>query len=160
CSRTNGRMRIIADPPLVVPVADLLPEGLDKEEFEAQIVKIIAGYGRSLPADRRALLEQYEFADLAHKVVGVGSGGTRCWIALRLGRDDSDPLFLQIKEAQASVLSPFAGASKFSNQGERVVVGQRLMQAASDIFLGWQRVTGLDETSRDFYVRQLRDWKF
>ena len=106
------------------------------------------------------LLEQYEFTDMARKVVGVGSVGTRCWIVLLLGRDDSDPLFLQVKEAEESVLARFAGSSKFTNEGERVVSGQRLMQAASDIFLGWQRFTGLDGTPRDFYVRQLRDWKF
>ena len=96
----------------------------------------------------------------ARKVVGVGSVGTRCWIILMLGRDEKDPLFLQVKEAQPSVLSPYLGASKYANQGERVVAGQRLMQAASDIFLGWQRTTGLDGQYRDFYVRQLRDWKF
>jgi uncharacterized protein (DUF2252 family) len=98
---------------------------------------------------------------VARKVVGVGSVGTRCWIVLMLGRDESDPLFLQVKEAEASVLSRFVGASKYANQGQRVVAGQRLMQAASDIFLGWQRTeAGLDGGSRDFYVRQLRDWKF
>ena len=107
------------------------------------------------------LLEQYEFADMARKVVGVGSVGTRCWIILLLGRDDSDPLFLQVKEARGRRCSSrIVGASKYSNQGQRVVDGQRLMQAASDIFLGWQRVTGLDGKDRDFYVRQLRDWKF
>jgi len=98
---------------------------------------------------------------MARKAVGVGSVGTRCWIVLMLGRDDADPLFLQVKEAQRSVLAPFAGASKFANEGQRVVVGQRLMQAASDIFLGWNRVdSGLDGKPHDFYVRQLRDWKF
>ena len=98
---------------------------------------------------------------MARKVVGVGSVGTRCWIVLMLGRDQSDPLFLQVKEAEASVLCRFVGASKYANQGQRVVAGQRLMQASSDIFLGWQRVeAGLDGKSRDFYVRQLRDWKF
>jgi len=98
---------------------------------------------------------------MARKVVGVGSVGTRCWIILLLGRDESDPLFLQIKEAEASVLSRFVGASKYTNQGQRVVAGQRLMQAASDIFLGWQRTeAGLDGKQRDFYIRQLRDWKF
>ena len=98
---------------------------------------------------------------MARKVVGVGSVGTRCWIVLMLGRDESDPLFLQVKEAEASVLSRFVGASKYNNQGQRVVAGQRLMQAASDIFLGWQRIeAGLDGQQRDFYVRQLRDWKF
>ena len=98
---------------------------------------------------------------MARKVVGVGSVGTRCWIVLMLGRDESDPLFLQVKEAEESVLSRFVGASKYANQGQRVVAGQRLMQAASDIFLGWQRIAaGLDGKQRDFYVRQLRDWKF
>jgi uncharacterized protein (DUF2252 family) len=106
------------------------------------------------------LLEQYDFADMARKVVGVGSVGTRCWIVLMLGRDRKDPLFLQIKEAQDSVLARFTKASKISNQGQRVVAGQRLMQAASDIFLGWQRNPGIDGQTRDFYVRQLRDWKF
>ena len=97
---------------------------------------------------------------MARKVVGVGSVGTRCWIVLMLGRDESDPLFLQVKEAEESVLSRFAGASEYANQGQRVVAGQRLMQASSDIFLGWQRTeAGLDGQARDFYVRQLRDWK-
>ena len=98
---------------------------------------------------------------MARKVVGVGSVGTRCWIVLMLGRDESDPLFLQVKEAEQSVLAAFVGASKYANQGQRVVAGQRLMQASSDIFLGWQRIeAGLDGQQRDFYVRQLRDWKF
>ena len=117
-------------------------------------------YRRTLEIDRRRLLERYEFVDLARKVVGVGSVGTRAWIALLLGRDERDPLFLQIKEAQPSVLEEFAGRSDYRNAGHRVVSGQRLMQAASDIFLGWLRVTeGLDGRRRDFYVRQLRDWK-
>ena len=95
----------------------------------------------------------------ARKVVGVGSVGTRAWVLLLLGRDGQDPLFLQAKEAQESVLERFVGTSKYANHGQRVVAGQRLMQAASDIFLGWQRVTGLDSQVRDFYLRQLRDWK-
>ena len=157
----NGRPRIITDPPLLVPVADLLPRQMDQEAFEAQIKDLIARYRRTLETDRRYLLEQYEFADMARKVVGVGSVGTRCWIVLMLGRDESDPLFLQIKEAEASVLSRFVGASKYTNMGQRVVAGQRLMQASSDIFLGWQRIeAGLDGKQRDFYVRQLRDWKY
>ena len=117
------------------------------------------GYRRHLQSDRRVLLEQYRFVDLARKVVGVGSVGTRCWIALFLGRDGQDPLFLQVKEAQASVLEDFTGQSGYPNHGERVVAGQRLMQAASDIFLGWRRWTGDDGVERDFYVRQLQDWK-
>src|ERR1039458_4930522 len=116
---------------------------------------------RHLETDRRFLLEMFEFADSARKVVGVGSVGTRCWIILLLGRDTSDPLFLQVKEAEASVLSRFAGASKYTNQGQRVVAGQPIGRASSDIFLGWQRTeAGLDGKQRDFYIRQLRDWKF
>ena len=157
----DGRPQIIADPPLIVPVADLLPKDTDQAAFEAQIKDLLAGYRRTLETDRRYLLEQYEFADMARKVVGVGSVGTRCWIVLMLGRDESDPLFLQVKEAEASVLSRFVGASTYPNMGQRVVAGQRLMQASSDIFLGWQRAeAGLDGKQRDFYVRQLRDWKY
>jgi uncharacterized protein (DUF2252 family) len=156
----DGQLRIVGDPPLVVPISDLLPEHIDRAVMETEMHVLIGEYRRTLQSDRRVLLEQYDFTDMARKVVGVGSVGTRCWIALMLGRDDNDPLFLQIKEAQASVLSPYLGASEYANQGERVVAGQRLMQAASDIFLGWQRATGLDGQYRDFYIRQLRDWKF
>jgi uncharacterized protein (DUF2252 family) len=156
----DGKLRIVADPPLVVPIGDLLPEHMDRAVMETEMHALIGEYRRTLQSDRRILLEQYDFTDMARKVVGVGSVGTRCWIALMLGRDDNDPLFLQIKEAQTSVLSPYLGASEYANQGERVVGGQRLMQAASDIFLGWQRTTGLDGHYRDFYIRQLRDWKF
>jgi uncharacterized protein (DUF2252 family) len=157
----DGRPRIIADPPLLVPVSDLLAGQVDRKAFEAQMTDLIAKYRRTLPTDRKYLLEQFVYADMARKVVGVGSVGTRCWIVLMLGRDESDPLFLQVKEAEESVLSRFVGASKFANQGQRVVAGQRLMQASSDIFLGWQRVdAGPDGQVRDFYVRQLRDWKF
>jgi len=157
----DGRPRIIADPPLLVPVADLLPAHTDQAALAAQFKDLLGKYRRTLETDRRYLLEQYEFCDMARKVVGVGSVGTRCWIVLMLGRDESDPLFLQVKEAEASVLSRFVGASKYNHQGQRVVAGQRLMQAASDIFLGWQRTeAGLDGRHRDFYVRQLRDWKY
>jgi uncharacterized protein (DUF2252 family) len=156
----DGQPRIIPDPPVIIPIRDLLGELPEGADIATELRGLVAKYRRTLQPDRRVLLEQYEVADLARKVVGVGSVGTRCWIALLLGRDDSDPLFLQIKEAEESVLARFAGPSKYSNQGERVVNGQQLMQAASDIFLGWQRFTGLDGTARDFYVRQLRDWKF
>jgi len=157
----EGRPRILSDPPLLVPAAELIPDDADREMFAAQMTRLIAGYRRTLETDRRYLLEQFEFCDLARKVVGVGSVGTRCWIVLMLGRDHGDPLFLQVKEAERSVLSRFAGASRYANQGQRVVAGQRLMQASSDIFLGWQRIeAGLDGRARDFYVRQLRDWKF
>jgi uncharacterized protein (DUF2252 family) len=157
----DGRPRIISDPPLLVPIDELMPKETDRTAFEKQLSGLIGKYRRTLETDRRYLLEQYEFCDLARKVVGVGSVGTRCWIVLMLGRDEADPLFLQVKEAEASVLSRFVGASKFANEGQRVVAGQRLMQASSDIFLGWQRTeAGLDGRPRDFYVRQLRDWKF
>jgi uncharacterized protein (DUF2252 family) len=157
----DGRPRIISDPPLLVPIDELIPQQRDRAAFVSQLSDLLGKYRRTLETDRRYLLDQYEFADLARKVVGVGSVGTRCWIVLLLGKDESDPLFLQVKEAEESVLSRFVGPSKYANQGQRVVAGQRLMQASSDIFLGWQRIgTGLDGQSRDFYVRQLRDWKF
>jgi uncharacterized protein (DUF2252 family) len=157
----NGRPRIISDPPLLVPIDELMPSETERSAIEAQFGNLIGKYRRTLETDRRYLLEQFEFADMARKVVGVGSVGTRCWIVLMLGRDESDPLFLQVKEAEESVLCRFVGASKYANQGQRVVAGQRLMQASSDIFLGWQRIeAGLDGRQRDFYVRQLRDWKF
>ena len=156
----NGRPRIISDPPLLVPIDELMPSETERSAIEAQFGNLIGKYRRTLETDRRYLLEQFEFADMARKVVGVGSVGTRCWIVLMLGRDESDPLFLQVKEAEESVLSHFIGTTKFANQGQRVVAGQRLMQASSDIFLGWQRIeAGLDGRQRDFYVRQLRDWK-
>src|SRR4029077_5719487 len=157
----NGRPRIISDPPLLVPIEELIPAEAVRADLEGELANLVSKYQRTLETDRRYLLQQFEFCDLARKVVGVGSVGTRCWIVLMLGRDESDPLFLQVKEAEASVLSRFVGASKYANQGQRVVVGQRLMQAASDIFLGWQRIkAGLDGRTRDFYVRQLRDWKY
>ncbi len=156
--RVDGAPRIAADPPLIVPLRDML-EPEQAADFEAEIARLIAAYRATLPADRRVLLDRFRIADMAHKVVGVGSVGTRAWILLMLGRDDEDPLFLQCKEAQASVLAPHTHASRFSNQGRRVVEGQRLMQAASDIFLGWIRARGLDGRQRDFYVRQLWDWK-
>jgi uncharacterized protein (DUF2252 family) len=137
-----------------------MPEQMDRTGLEGQLADLVARYRRTLQTDRRYLLDQFELADLARKVVGVGSVGTRCWVVLMLGRDASDPLFLQVKEAEASVLSRFVGVSKYANQGQRVVAGQRLMQASSDIFLGWERTEAdLDGKTRDFYVRQLRDWK-
>jgi hypothetical protein len=154
----NGRPRIQADPPLLVPIADLVGD-LDADEIESEVVGMIDTYRNTLSSDRRHLLDRYRYADLAHKVVGVGSVGTRAWVVLMTDRDTGAPLFLQAKEAGPSVLAPFAGKSKFDNQGRRVVEGQRLMQAASDIFLGWLRVDGLDGVQRDFYIRQLWDWK-
>jgi uncharacterized protein (DUF2252 family) len=161
CHTIDGQRRIVSDPPLLIPVAELLAGQMDRKAVEARMSDLIAGYRRTLETDRRHLLEQFEYADMARKVVGVGSVGTRCWVVLMLGSSETDVLFLQVKEAEPAVLSRFAGASKYSNQGQRVVAGQRLMQASSDIFLGWQRIeTGPDGQHRDFYVRQLRDWKF
>jgi Uncharacterized protein conserved in bacteria len=156
--QVDGRPMIAPDPPLLVPIADLLPDS-QRAMLERQFRGLIERYGITLPSDRRFLLDDYQLADVARKVVGVGSVGTRCWIILLLGRDGRDPLFLQAKEADTSVLADHVGASQYRNQGERVVAGQRLMQAASDIFLGWERVDGIDGKRRDFYVRQLRDWK-
>ena len=155
----DGERRITSDPPLVVPVEELLPEGRERDEVQAEIRGLIRSYRRTLETDRRHLLEEFELVHLARKVVGVGSVGTRAWILLLRGRDGQDPLFLQAKEAQESVLERFVGKSRYKNHGQRVVAGQRLMQAASDIFLGWQRVNGFDGRARDFYIRQLRDWK-
>ncbi|MEI6623741.1 MAG: DUF2252 domain-containing protein, partial [Actinomycetes bacterium] len=156
----DGNRRIISDPPLIVPVADVIKDSQQYgEALGAQIREIIRGYRRTLQTDRQLLLEQFDFVDMARKVVGVGSVGTRAWIILFTGRDGEDPLFLQAKEAQASVLEAYAGRSQYKNAGQRVVAGQRLMQSASDIFLGWHRQKGIDGVDRDFYVRQLRDWK-
>ncbi len=154
----DGQPKIVSDPPLVVPVTELLPEE-DASDLFAQLRSLLSDYRRTLPSDRKHLLEQYRLVDMARKVVGVGSVGTRAWILLMEGIDGGDPMFLQAKEAQASVLEEFAGASVYANHGQRVVAGQHLMQAASDIFLGWQRTKGYDGVDRDYYVRQLRDWK-
>jgi len=155
----DGEARIVAEPPLIVPLEDLA-EGMERDEMFDGLHELLRGYRATLEHDRRVLLEEFRLADFARKVVGVGSVGTRAWIALMLGRDDQDPLFLQLKEAEASVLERFLGPSEFSNHGERVVAGQRLMQATSDIFLGWLHVdAGLDGKERDFYGRQLKDWK-
>lgn len=154
----DGKRLIAPDPPLLVRLHDLLPTA-QRSPMEKELSRLIERYGQTLQTDRRYLLESYRIADMARKVVGVGSVGTRCWIILLLGKDDEDPLFLQAKEADESVLAPYVGGSTFRTQGERVVAGQRLMQATSDIFLGWERVQGIDGKRRDFYVRQLRDWK-
>jgi uncharacterized protein (DUF2252 family) len=155
----DGEIRIVDESPLIVPIS-VLASGTDRDALTGELSGLLRGYRRTLEFDRRILLEEFRLVDLARKVVGVGSVGTRCWIALLLGRDDQDPLFLQIKEADVSVLEEFAGRSEFSHHGERVVSGQRVMQAASDIFLGWLHIdAGLDGKARDFYVRQLKDWK-
>jgi uncharacterized protein (DUF2252 family) len=153
----EGR-RIAADPPLLTPLRGLRGETSPDEEDE-DLQALLESYARTLPADRRHLLRHYRLVDMARKVVGVGSVGTRCWILLLLGRDDDDPLLLQAKEAQESVLAAHTGGERYDNQGRRVVAGQRLLQASSDIFLGWTHVVGLDGRDRDFYVRQLWDWK-
>jgi uncharacterized protein (DUF2252 family) len=155
----DGEPRIISDPPLIVPIHELLPEVAANQITDA-VVEFVRGYRRTLQSDRRVLLEQFRFVDLARKVVGVGSVGTRAWIALFMGLDGEDPLFVQVKEAQPSVLEDFAGKSRAASAGERVVNGQHLMQASSDIFLGWRRMTNpVENVERDFYVRQLKDWK-
>src|SRR3954447_21886058 len=157
--QVNGEVRIVDQSPLIVPITKLAGENAADEIFE-ELRQLIRVYRASLEPDRRVLLEEFELHDVARKVVGVGSVGTRAWIVLMMGRDSKDPLFLQIKEAEASVLEPHLGASEFSNHGQRVVTGQRLMQATSDIFLGWLHVPeGLDGRARDFYARQLKDWK-
>ena len=154
----DGRMRIANQEPLIVPIVDLVPDGDSEQVFEG-LFELLRAYRKTLDFDLRVLLDRFELVDFARKVVGVGSVGTRAWIALMLGGDGRDPLFLQVKEAQASVLEEHLTASEFPNHGQRVVTGQRLMQAASDIFLGWLRDPGIDGQARDFYGRQLRDWK-
>jgi uncharacterized protein (DUF2252 family) len=155
----NGELRIVPDPPLIVPVRELVEEGSEWEDTNTAITRLIRAYQTTLTHDHHHPIEDFRVVDSARKVVGVGSVGTRCYILLLLGGDDDDPLFLQVKEAQASVLERFLGTSAYSHHGERVVAGQRLMQAATDIFLGWQRVTGIDGVERDYYVRQFHDWK-
>ncbi|MFD6496446.1 DUF2252 domain-containing protein [Streptomyces sp. NPDC060188] len=154
----DDERRIIPQPPVITRIDDLLPD-VERGELESMIRSMVGHYGQTLATDRQHLLGQFTMVDMARKVVGVGSVGTRCWIVLLLGRDGEDPLFLQAKEAGESVLAPYAGASRFSTQGERVVAGQRLMQATSDIFLGWEHIHAPDGVERAFYVRQLRDWK-
>ncbi|MGA8363166.1 MAG: DUF2252 domain-containing protein [Solirubrobacteraceae bacterium] len=155
----NGEARIVAEPPLIVPIHDLAQDA-EREEMLESLHELMRSFRQTLEYDRRVLLEEFQLTDIARKVVGVGSVGTRAWIALMLGRDGQDPLFLQLKEAEASVLEEFLGPSEFANHGQRVVTGQRLMQASSDIFLGWLHVAeGIDGGNRDFYGRQLKDWK-
>jgi uncharacterized protein (DUF2252 family) len=155
----DGQRRIISDPPVLVPIEALFREQ-PAQDLYAALREVYQGYRRSLPPDRRLLLDQFHMVQVARKVVGVGSVGTRAWIILLLGRDDGDPLFLQAKEAQPSVLEAYAGASAYGNQGRRVVAGQQIMQATSDIFLGATQVS-IEEGAppRDFYLRQLRDGK-
>jgi uncharacterized protein (DUF2252 family) len=154
----DGELRIVADPPVIIPVEDLIQPGSEWENPAPLIKKLLSSYRRTLGREHHPL-EEYRYVHAAYKMVGVGSVGTRCYIMLMLGRDHNDPLFLQVKEAQASVLERFLGKSAYAHHGERVVAGQRLMQAATDIFLGWQHIRGLDGITRDYYVRQFQDWK-
>jgi uncharacterized protein (DUF2252 family) len=156
----GGKLQIASRPPLLVPIDELAErEGQDPDALGLVIRGLLDEYRETLDNQARILAGRYHYVDAAHKVVGVGSVGTRAWIVLLTGRDDSDPLFLQVKEAGPSVLEPFAAASRYRNHGHRVVAGQRLMQAAGDILLGWLSVEGLDGKKRDFYVRQLWDGK-
>jgi uncharacterized protein (DUF2252 family) len=157
-SEIDGKRRIVSDPPLIEPVEEIFPE-VQADQIYKLIAEVLGKYQRTLQSDRRHLVEYFTLVQLARKVVGVGSVGTRAWIALMEGGDGAEPLFLQAKEAQESVLAAYCGRSQYGNQGERVVAGQHLMQAESDIFLGWTHVTGPDGVDRDFYVRQLKDWK-
>jgi hypothetical protein len=154
----DGVPRIVSDPPLIIPIEELVPADA-RVRLEDELRRLIRSYRRTLTGDRRHLLERFRYVHAARKVVGVGSVGTRAWIVLLLGNDDGDPLFLQLKEAERSVLEPHLGKSAFTNHGQRVVEGQRLMQAASDIMLGWLRTPGIDGVQRDFYIRQLWDGK-
>ena len=158
----DGEPRIIGDPPLIVPIEDVAGEQTHRlEEFLRE--RRSASYRRTLAGDRRKLLERFRYVHAARKVVGVGSVGTRAWICLMLGRDGEDPLFLQFKEAQPSVLEPFLGRSEFANSGQRVVEGQRLTQAASDIMLGWIKIeastaSSATSTSASSGTRRCRRW--
>ena len=154
----DGQVRITSDPPIVVPV-EQVAEGEAGQQVSDHLQELMRSYRRTLEGDRRHLLERFRYVHAARKVVGVGSVGTRAWIVLLVGRDHADPLFLQAKEAEASVLEPYLGKSLLGNHGQRVVEGQRMVQAASDIMLGWLRAQGYDGVERDFYIRQLWDAK-
>jgi uncharacterized protein (DUF2252 family) len=158
-TEVGGQRRIVSQPPLIEPVEEVFAD-VQADAIYAQIRAVMGQYRRTLQSDRKHLLEYFTLVQAARKVVGVGSVGTRAWIVLMEGSDGTEPLFLQAKEAQTSVLAAWCGRSQYRNQGERVVAGQHLMQAESDIFLGWTRVTGPDGVDRDYYVRQLKDWKF
>jgi hypothetical protein len=154
----DGELRFASVPPLLTPLREL-GASTDPDERAAWVHELLEQYAAGLHADREHLFRSYRFVDMARKVVGVGSVGTRAWVFLLVSQGVGDPLVLQAKEAVASVLEPHLGESEFDNHGERVVRGQRMMQAATDIFLSWQRSTGLDGLEHDFYVRQLWDWK-
>jgi uncharacterized protein (DUF2252 family) len=153
----DGQPRIVSDPPTIVPIEEVM-QRRDARALNDFLHGVFRSYRETLPGDHRRLLERFRYTHAARKVVGVGSVGTRAWIVLMLGRG-GDPVFLQAKEAEASVLEPFLGKSAFPNHGQRVVEGQQLTQAASDIMLGWLRAVAVDGVERDFYVRQLWDSK-
>ena len=157
-TEVDGKRRIVSEPPLIQPVEEIFQEARADAIYDL-IREVLGKYQRTLQSDLRHAVEHFTLVQLARKVVGVGSVGTRAWIALMEGGDGTEPLFLQAKEAQVSVLAAYCGGSEYANQGERVVAGQHLMQAESDIFLGWTHVSGPDGVDRDFYVRQLKDWK-
>ena len=154
----NGHLRFVSSPPLVVPARDLELPAAAASRLQTWIESLLAQYAQTLSHDRRHLIDQYSFVDIARKVVGVGSVGTRAWIILLRGADDADPLILQAKEASESVLEPHTEPSVFRSHGERVVQGQRLMQAYGDVLLGWQH-SPRRRNAPHYYVRQLRDWK-
>jgi len=154
----DGELRIAADPPLIVPIEQVDTVHHTREQQEEWIRQLLTSYQSTLERGHHPM-QEFSYVHMARKVVGVGSVGTRAWIILLRGRDDGDPLLLQAKQAEPSVLERYLSPSEFDDHGERVVRGQRLMQAASDIFLGWQRVVGVDGVERDFYIRQLHDWK-
>jgi uncharacterized protein (DUF2252 family) len=158
-TEVDGERQFVSDPPLLVPARDLVAERAELEELVDSIGALLVQYRETLRDELRTLLERYRYVDLARKVVGVGSVGTRAWVVLLIGRDGGDPLFMQVKESQASVLERFLEPSAYDNHGRRVVEGQRLTQAAGDVLLGWIRAMGIDGEERDFYVRQLWDWK-
>lgn len=163
----DGQLRIVSDPPIVVPLRNLIEhkvgaraaERFDREGIERLMNAVFAEYRSTLDPHKRRLVNEYTAVDVAHKVVGVGSVGTRAWIVVMRGADEGDPLVLQVKEAQESVLERFVGKSKFRQHGRRVVEGQRAMQTASDMLLGWCRLLGEDGKKKDYYVRQLWDGK-
>ncbi|MFN8149999.1 MAG: DUF2252 domain-containing protein [Solirubrobacterales bacterium] len=156
--RRDGKLRIVSQPPLIVSIEDIA-EGRSEDEIRKYIEHLLRAYRRSLPDAAGALIDQYRYMHAARKVVGVGSVGTRCWIVLLVGRDDNDPLFLQVKEAEASALAPYVARSRYRHEGRRVVEGQRIMQATGDSLLGWMSADGVDGKTREFYVRQLWDGK-
>jgi uncharacterized protein (DUF2252 family) len=154
----DGRRRLASDPPLLIPIDELVGEA-EALVYEEHMGALFDAYQASLEPSRRTLAARFRYTGMARKVVGVGSVGTRAWLVLALGHDDQDPLLMQVKEAQPSVLERCLGPSRYTNAAERVVQGERLMQASSDILLGWLHCVGPDGHDGDYYIRQLRDWK-